>query len=228
MKLSVFIPCLNEEKIIKKNILKVQKKLNSITKSHELIIVDDGSTDSTKKIVKSMKGVKLLSYKQGRTHRENLSRSFLKAKGDTVMFMDCDLSTDLKHLDELLSAIDDGYDVATGSRYLGIQASRKISRRIISWVYNTFMRVYFGSKMQDHQCGFKAFKKPVIQKLVKDMGFNLTRGWFWDVELLVRAQKEGYKVYEFPVKWKYGKQSSFNFHKELKMIPYVLGFRFRI
>ena len=61
------------------------------------------------------------------------------------------------------------------------------------------MKLYFRSKVKDHQCGFKAFKKEVIFNLIKELGYDKTfkRGWFWDVEHLIRAQRKGYNVYEF-------------------------------
>jgi len=75
-------------------------------------------------------------------------------------------------------------------------------------------------------CGFKAFKKDVILKLVEDMGYDesLTRGIFWDVELLIRARRHHYTTREIPIWWKERKKSALNVNKEIKTIGYVLKF----
>jgi hypothetical protein len=86
------------------------------------------------------------------------------------------------------------------------------------------------SRILDHQCGFKAFKRDVFHSLAVSAGYDGShkRGWFWDAEILIRAQREGYKIREVPVRWTAAKKSSFNFTRELKVIPYMLSFRKRI
>ena len=145
-----------------------------------------------------------------------------------VAFMDVDLATDITHLRELISCLDNGADFAIGSRYKGIQPERTWFRSVISKGYNAFMRLYFWSKMCDHQCGFKAFKKNALFSVLDDMNYNIKRGWFWDAELLIRAQKKGLKITEFPVHWRFGEKSSFSILREIKMIPYVLLLRWRL
>ncbi len=232
--LSVFIPCYNEEQRLEKNILLIYHALLLLKKPFELVIVDDGSTDATaviaKKLIEKHKEIKHLYFSNGPSRRENLGKAFYSAKGDIIAFMDLDLSADLAALPRLISSIEQGNDIAIGSRYKGVRAKREFGRKIISVVYNWFMRVYFGSTLADHQCGFKAFRKEKLLVLLYAMGYDETfvRGWFWDVELLVRAQKLGYTIDEFSVAWNFGKQSSFNFRRELKMLPYVLRLRWRL
>ena len=235
MKVSVFIPAYNEEKIIEKNVLIVFKKLKSLKKGFELFIVDDTSSDQTGEIAtalaKKHKEIHYLRYENGPSRRENLAASFHKAKGSIVIYMDLDLATSLDHLEQLINEIEiNKNDVAIGSRYLGTKAKREVSRRIISVCYNTFMRTYFGSKVKDHQCGFKAFKKEVLLQLVKEAGYDkrFVRGWFWDTEILLRAQKHHFRIKEFPVKWRYGDSSSFILKREFRMMNYVLGLRKRL
>lgn len=231
--LSVFIPCYNEEQRLEKNILLIYHSLVALKKSFELIIVDDGSTDSTAQIAKSLAAkheIKHLYFSNGPSRRENLGKAFYTAKGDIVAFMDLDLSADLSALPQLISSIEQGNDIAIGSRYKGVRAKREFGRKIISVIYNWFMRFYFRSTIADHQCGFKAFRREKLLPLLDAMGYDDTfvRGWFWDVELLVRGQKKGYKIDEFSVAWNFGKQSSFDFRRELKMLPYVLKLKFRL
>lgn len=231
--ISVFVPCYNEEKRLEKNILQIYDALKALKKSFELVIVDDGSTDATpalaQKLASLHKKIRHQRHDTGPSRRENLGRAFRIAKGEIILFMDLDLSVPLSFIPRLLEGITAGNDIVIGSRYKGIQSERGLQRSVISRIYNTFMRLYFGSNIQDHQCGFKAFKREALFSLLDDMGYDekFVRGWFWDVELLLRAQKKGYKIDEFPVSWNEGKQSSFDFKRELKMLPYVLKLQFR-
>lgn len=232
--LSVFVPCYNEEQRLEKNILIIYRMLLTLKKPFHLIIVDDGSNDSTpllgKLLAEKHKEIIYQYYSNGPSRRENLGKAFYTAQGSIIAFMDLDLSADIASFPRLIASIEQGNDIAIGSRYKGVRAKREFGRKIISIVYNAFMRLYFGSTLADHQCGFKAFSKEKLIPLLDAMGYDdsLIRGWFWDVELLVRAQKKGYAIDEFSVSWKFGKQSSFDFKRELKMLPYVLKLRWRL
>ncbi len=229
--ISVFVPCYNEEMRLEKNILTIYSALKSLKKPFELIIVDDSSTDKTSEVGKSLeKKYKEIVYKycmNGPSRRENLAQAMKTTKAEIIAFMDLDLSADLSSLARLISGAEQN-DIAIGSRYKEKHAQRTVKRLIISTIYNLFMRLYFHSRIKDHQCGFKAFKKEKLIPLLDEMGYDKTRGWFWDVELLVRAQRKGYSIDEFSVDWKEGKLSSFNIKRELKMLPYVLKLRWKI
>ncbi len=99
--ISIFVPVYNEEKILKKNILLIQKKLERLKQSFEIFIIDDNSTDETGKIGKELaqkEYIKYIKYDEGPSQRENLGKSFILASGKTIAFMDCDLSTNLNCL----------------------------------------------------------------------------------------------------------------------------------
>lgn len=225
-KVSILIPVYNEEKRgIEKNIRKVINETKKLKDDFEIIIVNDASTDNTRGILKKINGIKIINFDEGPTRRENLAKSFKESTGEIIIFMDADLSVDLKYLEEIIQNIKDGADISIGSRYSGITPERDPKRLVISFIYNKFMQIVFSSRIKDHQCGFKAFKRKLLP-LIDEMGFDLSRGWFWDVEFLVRAQKSGYKVNEFPVIWVRGEKSSFNIKREVKMIPHILRFIF--
>lgn len=231
--LSVFLPVYNEEKILEKNTRIVYDTVKSITKGFEICIVDDSSTDKTPEVAKKLakdKRIRHIRFENGPSRRENLGIAFKKARGDIIGFMDIDLASDIKKLKVLIKKIRNGSDIAIGSRYKGKRANRKGYRKLISYAYNTGMKVVFQSTVKDHQCGFKFFKKDVVMKLIDRMGYdaNFKRGWFWDAELLIRAQKAGYKISEVPVRWRFGAQSSFNVKRELRMLPHVFGLRIRL
>lgn len=233
--ISVFIPVYNEENRLEKNIKKIYDKLKETGYKFEIFIVDDNSKDLTpeigRELVKKYDEVRFVRYNKGPSRRENLGRSFRFAKGKVIVFMDADIATDLKSFEKLVDSVYKGYDIAIGTRYhKKSRLKRTVKRFIISVIYNSFMRLYFGSRLKDHQCGFKAFKKSVVLDIVKEMGYDsaYVRGWFWDAELLIRAQKKGKKILTIPVRWKEGKTSTFNISNELKMIPYVLKLRSKL
>ena len=231
-KISLFIPIYNEGKILEKNISEIYHTLSKITKNFELFIVDDNSNDGSqsicRRICKKNNKIRYLRYSNGPSRRENLAKSFKFAKGGTIAFIDMDLSTDLSHTKRLFDEIEKGADISIGSRYVkGSYIKRTLSRRLISYFYNALLQHFFNSRIKDHQCGFKAFRRDVLLDIVKDMGYDakFVRGWFWDAELLLRAQKKSYRIVEFPVKWQHGKSSTFELKRELKMISYILEHR---
>lgn len=230
-KVSVFVPVYNEESILLKNIEKLYNHLIYNKTLFELFIVDDGSKDNSstigQELSKTYEQIKYLRYNNGPSRRENLGKSFFLASGDIVSFMDADLSTDLKYFDELIGSISEGYDISIGSRLMNRSVvERSVWRKISSNFAMFFLRIFFGSGVRDHQCGFKAFKKEVILKILKDMGEEslLKRNYFWDAEILIRAQKYKHKIKEIPVEWKAGEKSTFNFFRNLTVVPYVLKF----
>jgi len=228
---AIFIPVYNEEKTLENNILKVKAKMSELDDNFEIIIVDDGSTDSTPRIAKNLsnKNVRYIRFDNGPSRRENLAVAMKNSRKSIVAFMDVDLATDLKHLDRLLSETKQ-YDIVIGSRYLGIRAERSLFRRAISVIYNLFLKTVFGSKIKDHQCGFKAFRRDKFIELVEEAGYDdkFIRGWSWDAEILIRAQKKGLKIKEFPVEWISGKDSSFSLNREIKIAFYLIKLRTKI
>lgn len=234
-RISLFIPVYNGEEILEKNLAQVYDRLKELKYDFELFIIDDSSTDSSpvigKKLSDRYREVRFVGYDNGPSRRENLAKSFTLAKGDILAFMDVDLSVDLKHLKELIEAVEKSYDISTGSRYVeGAVVKRSLSRNIISNAFKYFIRLYFSSGINDHQCGFKAFKKEVILKLVDEMGYDskFKRKFFWDSEMLVRAQRDGYRIKEIPVKWIEKEKSTWSFWKETSILPYIFDLKSRL
>jgi len=234
MKVSIFVPVYNEEKIIEKNMVLIDQECKDHLDDYELFIVDDGSTMQTvtigKWLDKKYPNITYLRFDNGPSRRENVGKAFKQAKGDIIMFVDVDLATGVHSIFQLVEEIvTNGYDIAIGSRYKGTIVKRKLSRKIISITYNKFMQLYFGSKIEDHQCGIKAFRKDVIFDVMDKVGYDQTfnRGWFWDVELLLWAQKKGYKIVESPMNWEYRESSSFSVKRELRMLKYIFKFKKR-
>lgn len=207
MKVSVVLPAYNEAKRIENAIKKTEEILKEIGCDYEIIVAEDGSTDGTDKIVQKLVSdrVKHLHSDKRLGRGKALMNAFEKAEGDIVIAMDVDLATNIKHLKELINAIESGYDIAIGSRLLKeSKAKRTFERELYSKVYNFLVRLFLRSKIKDHQCGFKAFKKDVVLELGKKAKDN---HWFWDTEVLVLAQRNGYKIKEIPVEWREGEDT---------------------
>lgn len=230
-RLSIFIPVFNEEEIIDRDIKMIDYVIRKIPIDYEIFIVNDASEDKTEiiaeKIQQTNRKVMLLNYNIGPTRRENLAQSFKKANGDIIIFVDIDSITSLRFLPDLINGIIANYDIVIGSRYvIGSKIKRKPLRFILSILYNTGVRFIFRTNIHDHMCGFKAFKRDVILKLVEEMGYDrsLTRGVFWDTELLVRATRHGYKIKEIPIWWRERNKTALYFKREVKAINYIFRF----
>ncbi|VVB52979.1 Glycosyltransferase AglD [uncultured archaeon] len=191
--------------------------LREITSSFEIIIAEDGSIDGTDKICESLaKKYNFVMHlhsekRQGRGRA--LNRAFKESKGEILGYIDVDLATDMNHLKELIQSIRDGYDFATGSRMLPeSNVKRPLKRGFASKGFNYLTRLMLGSKLYDHQCGFKSSRREAMFELMDEIKDT---HWFWDTELFVRAQRKGFKVKEFPVVWKHGGTTKVNLVKDV-------------
>ncbi len=221
MEVSVILPAYNEAARIESTVDRTVTAISGITSSFEIIIAEDGSRDGTDRIcailAKKYAFVIHLHSNNRLGRGRAMTRAFRVARGNILCYIDVDLATDMKHLKELVRAIRDGYDFATGSRMLPeSDVKRPFKRELASRGFNFLTRLMLGSKLHDHQCGFKSFKREslfAVMDSVKDTH------WFWDTELLVRAQRAGFKVKEFPVEWKHGGATKV----DLKRDVYAMG-----
>lgn len=204
---SVVIPVYNDVEALKKVIPILINYLNINAPNYEIIIAEDASIDGSYEYAKES----ALNYDHVvHIHRENrmgrgsaLSTVVHIAKGDIFCYFDVDLATDLNYLEPLLQIIEKGSDIATGSRLdTKSTITRSISREIKSRGYNLFVRIILGSNLHDHQCGFKAFRRFSLIPLISE---TKDKHWFWDTEILIRAQKKGLKIEEIPITWNEGK-----------------------
>lgn len=204
---SLVLPAYNEADRIRETVSRTAEVLSEVTHSFEIIIAEDGSTDGTAEIASSL--AERLSYVRHMHSDERLgrgqalTRAFKASRGEVLAYIDVDLATDMSHLPELIDAIRvEGYDMATGSRMLPeSQVSRSVKRRTASIGYNFLTRLFLHSKLRDHQCGFKSFRRESLMSLVDEVE---DQHWFWDTEVFVRAQARGMRVKEFPVRWVHG------------------------
>jgi len=195
---SAVLPVYNDRVALKTAIPRSLEVLETIAPGRfELIVAEDGSSDGSTEFVREYEAkdprVRLLHSDERLGRGRALNRAFTGAEGSVVCYYDVDLATEMRHLAELIGAIRDGYDIATGSRLLPESNINRSGGREIATI--------LGSSLHDHQCGFKAFRRDRLLTLLP----SVTAGhWFWDTEVLVRAQKSGYRVQEFPVQWRQG------------------------
>ena len=205
-KLDIVIPGLNEENGLENTVNTLSAFMFENMDGHEwrIVIADNGSTDATPEIGRRLAAererVEYLRLEQ-RGRGRALKRAWTRSDADVVAYMDMDLSTDLAYLPPLVEAVaEGGHDVAIGSRLKrGAQViGRSAKREFISRCYSLIFRTMFFTSFQDAQCGFKAVGRRAVEEvlpLVKDTG------WFFDTELLILCEKNGYSVEEVPVRW---------------------------
>jgi glycosyltransferase AglD len=217
VEVSVVLPAYNEVDYLEPAVTQISQTLKDAGYSYEIIIAEDGSSDGTDKkaaaLVQTVPFVRHIHREQRLGRGTALNNAFKQSGGEVLVYMDLDLATDLRYLKPLVEAITkEGYDFATGSRMLPqSKAERTFRRSLSSKSYNFLVRHMLGSKLRDHQCGFKAFKKePTMQLLPKVQATH----WFWDTEIMVRAHRQGYKIKEIAVEWKSGRGTKVNLFKD--------------
>jgi uncharacterized protein (TIRG00374 family) len=206
VEVSVVLPAYNEAATLERTVEVTLETLSSFLPpgSFEVVIAEDGCTDATPEVSARLAAaddrVRHVHADERLGRGGALRRAFRRTDGDTLAYLDTDLATDMAHLEELIESVRSGEsDVVTGSRWLpGNVADRPAKRGIPSYVYNWLVRTALGSELRDHQCGFKAVDREVLEDLLETIHDD---HWFFDTELLVRAQRAGYRVREFPVDW---------------------------
>jgi len=203
--LQVVIPVYNEEKDIENCVIKLREFLSEYMNKYDwnIAIANNASTDRTldiaKRLSKKYKDVSYINLEQKGRGRA-LRKAWTETDADIVSYMDVDLSTDLEAFPLLAEALAfRGYDVATGSRLMaGSRTKRSLKRSILSKGYNFLVKLMLGTKITDVQCGFKAATGKAARELAPLIKDN---NWFFDTELLIIAEKRGYRIFETPVTW---------------------------
>jgi len=201
---SIVIPAYNESARIGATLEKVLASIAQRGWNAEVIVVNDGSRDSTVEIVRCAErnpALRLIENPGNRGKGYSVRNGMLNAHGEILLFSDADLSSPIEEASKLVNAISAGADIAIGSRWLRseLQTERQpLYRQLFGRVFNLMLRVTLGLKYSDTQCGFKAFTRRAAQTI-----FPLQRieRWGFDPELLFLANKFGFKVAEVPVKW---------------------------
>lgn len=212
--LSIVVPAFNEEARLGPTLEAYIAYCRRTGRQVEVIVVDDGSLDRTSMVVNSFASshsdVRLirLAENQGKGHA--VRSGVVNAMGRQILFADADGATPLSELERLEAALDGGADVAIGSRALegpGVKIRARAYRRVIGRIFHGLVEFLTVPGVKDTQCGFKLFRGPVAHDLFSRMRI---RGFSFDVELLMMAQRRGYRIAEVAVNWTHQPGSKVN------------------
>lgn len=165
--LSIVLPLLNEEENIPLLYGELKEVLNSMEEEHEIIFIDDGSTDTSLSLLQDIQkedsGVVVVSFRKNFGQTAAMSAGFDYAKGDVIVTMDADLQNDPHDIPMMISKIREGYDVVTGWRF--DRKDKFLSRRLPSIIANKIISSTTGVNLHDYGCTLKAFRKEVIKNV---------------------------------------------------------------
>ena len=206
MELSIIIPAYNEENRIKNTLIIINDFLKEKKINAEIIVVDDGSIDKTKKIIKKLQqkipDLKLINLEKNRGKGFAVKKGIEKSKGKFILFTDADNSTPIEELEKLMQKMRESKsDIAIGSRYLrgsDVKIKQPIYRRFLGRIGNLLIRLLIIKKIKDTQCGFKLFEHKTAKKIFP---FQKIKRFAFDIETLAIAKKLNYKIIEVPVSW---------------------------
>jgi glycosyltransferase involved in cell wall biosynthesis len=200
----IVIPVYNEQHVLATSVRRLREHvLRELAIPFAITIADnasrDGTLDLALSLARELPEVEVLHLERKGRGRA-LRAAWSVSRADVVAYMDVDLSTDLAALGELLAPLLEGRaDLATGSRLApGAEVTRGIKRELISRSYNALLQTLLGAGFSDAQCGFKAGRRKVIQALLQEVEDD---EWFFDTELLYRAQRNRLAIHEVPVRW---------------------------
>jgi dolichyl-phosphate beta-glucosyltransferase len=202
---SVVIPAFNEALRLPPYLELVVAFFDARGDPYEVIVVDDGSTDATSATVEAIRRyhttVQLLRLPVNRGKGAAVRAGMMVAQGDQRLFTDADGATPIEELTRLEPALATGADVVIGSRALtdpAVSVRALAHRKVAGFVFNFVVARSGLAGITDSQCGFKCFRASVAEDL---FGTLKTRGFAFDVELLLRARRRGYRIVEVAVNW---------------------------
>jgi dolichyl-phosphate beta-glucosyltransferase len=230
--LSIVIPCYNEEQRLPRTIEQIERYLAGSGVSYELILVDDGSTDGTRRImdaaVERNPAVRLEALPQNRGKGRALAEGVAAARGAEILVTDADLSTPIEELDKLRTQLRKGAGVAIGSRALRgsrVEVSQPIYRVLMGKAFNLLVQAVLLPGIWDTQCGFKLFRADVAHDAFAKL---TTDGFGYDPEVLYLAKKRGVRIAEVPVVWRNSAPTKVSpIKSSVDMFRHVLRIRFR-
>jgi dolichyl-phosphate beta-glucosyltransferase len=230
--ISIIIAAYNEEKRIRQSLLKVKEYLTALDMDYKIIVVDDGSTDYTSKVVTDLTPdiphLKVIRYETNMGKGYALRKGVLASKGEIVLLTDADLSTPIEELSRLLPLIyDNTCDIAIGSRALALSKIIKKQpwwRQSMGKLFNKIVKIVVLDDFNDTQCGFKMFSGDIARGLFNKARINR---FAYDVEILALAKKKGYRISEVPIRWINSPESKVNpIRDSLQMLFDLLRIRF--
>jgi dolichyl-phosphate beta-glucosyltransferase len=203
--LSLVIPAYNEEQRIGNTLQGMIDYCRERPYTVEIIVVDDGSSDNTSRVVETYKGrgpeLEVIRYEPNKGKGHAVKTGMLATRGEYALFADADMSTPIEMLERFEPLMEAGADVIIGTRKVA-QATvarhqpfyRENMGKVFTWLSNTVL----GLKVSDFTCGFKCFSRKTVEPVFKR---QTVWGWGYDTEIIYLASKLGYRINEIPVVW---------------------------
>ncbi len=231
--LSIIIPAYNEAERIPRTLIDIDRRLAGVDYSYEIVVVNDGSTDTTASVVKNMakvvKNLKLIDLKDNSGKGGTVRQGMLLSTGKIRLFTDADNSTSIDQFEKMMPLFKQGADVVIGSRAVKgakLDPPEAWYRQIPGKLGNLVIQSVLGLwGIWDTQCGFKAFTEVTAEKV-----FNISSipGWGFDGEILALAKRMGYKIEEIPVHWVNDARSHVKASAYLKVLGETCTIRWRL
>ncbi len=206
MRLSVVIPAYDEAKRLPRTLREAHEWLAAHEPEHEILVVDDGSTDDTRALAEAMRkdipSLRVVGYRDNRGKGHAVRAGMLAARGEARLFMDADHSTHIREWEKARALLQEGFDVAIASRKLPaseLPVRQPWLRERLGEAFNLLVRTASGLPFRDTQCGFKAFTAAAAREIFARARIN---GFGFDVEALWLARRLGLRIAEFPVVWR--------------------------
>lgn len=197
-KLSVFLPIFNEEANVKNVVFATRKVLQDVADEWELIIVDDGSTDGSPKLIKELAEsdpkIRVVTHKENEGYGATISSGLYESKHPWIAFTDSDGQFNFAEITDFLAKRRE----SDADLVIGYYKKRRVSafKIITSKLWEFMVFILFGLKVRDIDCGFKLISKKVIDTIPT---LESKRGAFVSSELLIKARRAGFKIVEIPV-----------------------------
>ena len=230
-RLSVVIPCYNEEARLPSTLEQVERYLDARGGTYELILVDDGSVDGTRKVMEAAAArnprMRIQALARNRGKGRALAEGVAVARGSEILVTDADLSTPIEELAALEAELAKGAGVAIASRALRgsrVEISQPFYRVMMGKAFNLIVQTLLLPGIWDTQCGFKLFRADVAHEAFAGLS---TDGFGYDPEVLYRAKRRGVRIAEVPVVWRNSAPTKVSpFRSSLDMFKHVVRVRF--
>lgn len=228
--ISIIIPVFNEENRLKSNVEQIFAFLGRNEKKYEIIVVDDGSTDSTPAILLSLLHeypIKIFTHQKNVGKGAAIRTGINEACGDLIFFTDVDLSVPVQFISKFLNLATGRDDIIIGTRVARgskIEKKQFFLRELLGEGFTFFSNLLLGVEVSDFTCGFKLFKKKAALKIFSHQKIHR---WAFDAEILYLARKYNLNIREVPVTWRHNTGSKVRFPGDI-FETFVCLFRIRL
>jgi glycosyltransferase involved in cell wall biosynthesis len=222
---SIIMPAYNVENSIVDVVEKVKRAMTAITDDYEIIVVNDGSRDATRAVLKNLcdSRLKIVDHKKNLGKGAAIKNGVKYANGVYTILLDADGEIDIKNINLYLRALRK-YEIVVGSkRHPRSTYQAPFLRKILSLGYNTLVKILLGIRVGDTQTGFKAFKTKYLKLIMKVI---IVKRYSWDAEMLAVANLLKLRIAEAPVHIK--QEKLFRIKDALSMLLEILGITYRL